>query len=204
MPAPGSGDVPGATPAALPLALLSLPLMITMFLLLLETTSLLLITTTSLPLLITTISLPLLSSTISLQLLITAMFVPLLITNKSLPLLITTMTLPLLTSTTTLLLLIAASSLPQLSTRSSVTRAAVVDSPPLTVRRLSGEVPWLFLWRESMVVTTPVLLVVITSVSISALLDFIPLVMRSFFELPLSLGHVDTGHVVYQRVMISE
>ena len=187
--------------------------MITMFLLLLEPNLLLLITTTSIPLLITTISLPLLITPISMQLLITTMSLPLLITTTSLPLLITTtslpllfttMYLPLLNTTTTLLLLITASSLPLLSTRSGVTRAPVVDSPPLTVRRLSGEVPWLFLWRESMVVTTPVLLVVITSVSISALLDFIPLVMRSFFELPLSLGHVDTGHVVYQRVMISE
>ena len=42
MPAPGGGDVPGASPAALPLALLSLPLLIAVFLLLL-----LLITTSS-------------------------------------------------------------------------------------------------------------------------------------------------------------
>ena len=184
MSAPGGGDVPGASPASLPLALLSLPLLIAVFLLLLITRPLLVSLFLALLLLITTTSSPLLITTISLPLLITTSFLPMLITASSLPLLITIMTLP--------------------SIRTSVTRAPIVDSPPLTVRRLSGGAPRLFLWRESMVVTTPVLLVVITLVSISTLLDTLLLVMRSFFELSLSLGHVNTGHVVYQHVMVPE
>ena len=115
--APGGGDVPGASPAspaALPLALLSLPLLIAVFLLLLITRPLL----------------------VSLFLALL-----LLITTTSSPLLITTISLPLLITTLSLLLLITASSLPLLSTRSGVTRAPVLDSPPLTVRRLSGVVP---------------------------------------------------------------